>query len=48
MIRMILGWTMIGLGCNYSSHLIREIIVPDDMLLPRMIKDDVRVKVKVL
>jgi hypothetical protein len=31
MIRMILGWTMIGLGHNHSFHLIRQIIVPDDI-----------------
>jgi hypothetical protein len=30
MIRMILGRTMIGLGSNHSSHLIREIIVRDN------------------
>jgi hypothetical protein len=44
MIGMILGWTMIGLGCNHSRHLIREIIVQDYTLLPKLMRGDVRVR----
>ena len=43
MIRMIIGWTMIGLGRNHSVHLIRKIIVPDGALLPKMVRLEVRV-----
>jgi len=40
MIRMILGWTMIGGGRvlsarNHSVHSIREIIAPDGAFLPK-------------
>lgn len=44
MIRMIFGWTMIELDCNHSVHLIREIIAPDDPLLPKLMRGEVRVK----
>ena len=56
MIRMIFGWTMIGLGSNHSFHFIREIMVPDDeeshtpvrlrdrLSLPKLMRGEVRVK----
>jgi len=44
MIRMIIGWTVIGLGRNHSVHLIREIIVPDCGLLLNVMRGEVRVK----
>ena len=49
MIRMIFGWTMIGGGMalsarNHSVHLIREIIVPDKVLLPKLMRGEVRMK----
>jgi hypothetical protein len=43
-IRMILGWTMRELGCHHSAHVIREIIVPDSVLLPTLMRGEVRVK----
>jgi hypothetical protein len=44
-IRMILGWTMIGLGRNHSVHFIREIIVPDGVMsLPKLMRGEIRVK----
>ncbi len=50
MIRMIIGWTMIGgvmalRARNHSHHSIREIIVPDGALsLPKLMRGEVRVK----
>lgn len=44
MIRMILGWTMLELGCNHNVHLIRKIKVQDDTLLPQVVRGEVRVK----
>ncbi len=50
MIRMIIRWTMMG-GAralhvrNHSHHSIREIIVPDCVLLPKLMRGEVRVKV---
>jgi len=44
MIRMISGWTMIGLVRNHSVHFIRKIIVPDCPLLPKLMRGEVRVK----
>ena len=44
MIGMISGWTMMELGRNHSIHLIREIIVPDGGLLPKLLRGEVRVK----
>ena len=35
---------MIELGSNHSVHVIREIIVPDDTLLPKLMRGEVRVK----
>ena len=32
-----------GAGRNHSIHAIREIIVPDDALLPRLMSGEVRV-----
>ena len=48
MIRMIFGWAMMGGGRawragNHSIHLIREIIVRDDTLLPKLMRGEVRV-----
>jgi hypothetical protein len=43
-IRMILGWTMMELGRNHSVHFIREIIVPDGGLLPKLMRGAVTVK----
>ena len=45
-IRMIFGWTMMGLGRNHSVHVIREIIVPDDALLPKLMRGEVRVSAR--
>ncbi len=44
MIRMICGWTMREWGCNHSVHLIRKIIVQDDLSLPKLMRGEVRVK----
>jgi len=49
MIRMIIGWTMMGgvmveSARVHSIHQIREIIVPDDTLLPKLMRGEVRVK----
>ena len=56
MIYGIMGWTMIGLGCNHSVHLIRKTMVPDNeesrtlailrdrLSMPRLIRGNVRVK----
>lgn len=44
MIRMIIRWTMIGSGCNHSINLIREIIVPDGVLLPKLMRGEVRMR----
>ena len=46
MIRMIFGWTMVELGRNHSVHLIREMIIPDDTLLPKLMKGEVTVKLR--
>jgi hypothetical protein len=48
-IGMIFGWTMMSgmrnwSACNHSVHLITEIIVPDDTLLPKLMRGEVRVK----
>jgi hypothetical protein len=56
-IRMILGWTMIGLGHNHSVHFVREIIVPDgeesrmlaslrETLLPKLMRGEVRIAMR--
>jgi hypothetical protein len=44
MIGMILGLTMIDLDRNHSFHLIRKIIVQDDMLLSKLMRGEMRVK----
>ena len=44
LIRMISGWTMLGLGRNRGVHLIRKIMVQDDALLPKLMRGEVRVK----
>lgn len=49
MIRMIFGWTVMGgrrglSARNHSIHLIREIMVPDDALLPKLMRGEVRAK----
>ena len=48
MIRMIGRWTMMGgrralPARNHSVHLIREIIVQDDVLMPKLMRGEVRV-----
>ena len=42
MIGMILGRTMIGLGCNHSFHLIRKIMVRDDLFMLKLMRGEVR------
>jgi hypothetical protein len=37
---------MMELDRNHSVHLIREILVPDDTLLPKSMSGNVRVKVE--
>ena len=44
MIRMIFGWTMNYASDNHSLYLIREVIVQDDTLLPKLMRGEVRVK----
>jgi hypothetical protein len=56
MTKMLVGWTMIELGCNHRVHLMRKIIVPDDeeyltlarlrdtLSLPRVMRGEVRVE----
>ena len=43
MIRMILGWTMIGYARNHSSHSITKIIVQDSALLLKLMQGEARV-----
>jgi hypothetical protein len=51
MIRMIIGWAMSGSmralsARNHSVDSIREIIVPDYIFLPKLMRGEVRVRMK--